>query len=163
MKTLLRSIVWLALVVWLGGLFFFPVAASAAFSNIADTHTAGTIVATCLRVLHHEGLFCGVLIVILLAIGRLTSVYRGSALAGIVVTLAMIGLTAFSQYWIIPRMETFRIAAGGAIDNVPKTDPRHEGFDHLHRVSVDVEEAVMLGGVVLVFMLAHASSDPRER
>lgn len=163
MKTLLRSIVWLALVVWLGGLFFFPIAASAAFSNIPDTHTAGTIVATCLRVLHHEGLFCGVLIVILLAIGRLTSVYRGSALAGIVVTLAMIGLTAFSQFWIIPRMETYRIAAGGAIDNVPKADPRHEAFDHLHHVSVDVEEAVMVGGVVLVFLLAHASSDPRER
>ena len=163
MKTTLRSLLYLALIVWLGGLFFFPVAAQAAFTNISDTHAAGTIVATCLRVLHHEGLFCGVLIVILLAIGRLTSVYRGSALAGIVVALVMIGLTAFSQYWIIPRMETYRIAAGGAIDNVPKTDPRHRGFDHLHNVSVDVEEAVMIGGVVLVFLLAHASSEPRER
>lgn len=163
MKTLLRGIVWLALIVWLGGLFFFPVAAAAAFGNIADTHAAGTIVATCLRALHHEGLFAGGLIVILLALGRVTRVYRGSALAGIVVTLIMIGLTAFSQFWIIPRMEAYRIAAGGAIDNVPKTDPRHAGFDRLHNVSVHVEEGVMVGGVALVFLLAHAASEPRER
>ncbi len=163
MKTLLRSIVWLALVIWLGGLFFFPVAAAAAFSTISDTHLAGSIVATCLRVLHHEGLFCGGLMVILMAVGRLLRIYRGSAAAGIVVTLIMLGLTAFSQFWIIPRMETYRIAAGGAIDAVPPTNPNRVGFTRLHKVSVDVEEGVMLGGVVLVFLLAHASSEPRDR
>jgi uncharacterized membrane protein len=163
MKTLLRSIVWLALVIWLGGLFFFPIAAEAAFSTLTDTHLAGTIVATCLRVLHHEGLFCGGIIVILLAIGLLLRVYRRSAMAGIIVTLIMMGLTAFSQFWIIPRMETYRIAAGGAIDAVPATNPNRVGFNHLHHVSVDVEEGVMLGGVILVFLLAHASTEPRDR
>ena len=163
MKTLLRAIVWLALIVWLGGLFFFPVAAAAAFGNIPDTHIAGTIVASCLRVLHHEGLFAGALIVILLVVGRMTRVYRRSAMAGIIVTLIMIGLTAFSQFWIIPRMETYRLAAGGAIDAVPPTNPNRIGFNRLHNVSVDVEEGVMAGGVVLVFLLAHASSEPRDR
>lgn len=163
MKTLLRSIVWLALVIWLGGLFFFPVAAGAAFSTISDTHLAGGIVAICLRTLHHEGLFCGGLMVILLALGRLLRLYRGSAMAAIIVTLIMMGLTAFSQFWIIPRMETYRIAAGGAIDAVPATNPNRVGFDHLHRVSVDVEEGVMVGGVILVFLLAHASTEPRDR
>jgi hypothetical protein len=163
MKTVLRSIVWLALVIWLGGLFFFPVAAAAAFSTISDTHLAGSIVATCLRVLHHEGLFCGGLMVILMAVGRMLRIYRGSAAAGIIVALIMLGLTAFSQFWIIPRMETYRIAAGGAIDAVPPTNSNRVGFNRLHKVSVDVEEGVMLGGVVLVFLLAHASSEPRDR
>lgn len=163
MKTLLRSIVWLALVIWLGGLFFFPVAAAAAFSTISDTHLAGTIVATCLRTLHHEGLFCGGLMVILLALGRVLRVYRGSAMAGIVVALIMLGLTAISQFWIMPRMETYRIAAGGAIEAVPPTNPNRIGFNHLHNVSVHVEEGVMVGGVILVFLLAHASSEPRDR
>lgn len=163
MKTLLRSIVWLALVIWLGGLFFFPVAASAAFTTITDTHQAGTIVAICLRVLHHEGLFCGGLMVILLALGRVLRVYRGSAMAGIIVTLIMLALTAFSQFWIIPRMEKYRIAAGGAIDAVPLTNPNRIGFNRLHHVSEHVEEGVMVGGVILVFLLANASSDPRDR
>ena len=163
MKTLFRSIVWLALVVWLGGEFFLVVAAGAAFSSTPDAHLAGSIVGTCLRVLHHEGLFCGAMIVVLLVLGRLLRIYRGSAMAGVIVTLIMMGLTAFSQFWIIPRMETYRIAAGGVIDAVPPTNPNRVGFDRLHKVSVDVEEGVMLGGVILVFLLAHASSDPRDR
>ena len=155
MKTLVRTIVWLAVVVWLGGLFFFPVAAAAAFGTIADTHAAGTIVAKCLGTLHHEGLVAGCVIVVFLAIGMLTRMYSRVAVAGIVVTLFMLALTAFSQFSIIPRMEKDRIAAGGAIDNVPPTDPRHADFNRLHGTSVHVEEGVMLGGIVLVILLAR--------
>lgn len=158
MRTVLRSIVWLALIVWLGGLFFFPITAWAAFSNIPDTHMAGTIVATCLRVLHHEGLFCGGLMVILIALGQLIRAYRPAAMAGVIVVLVMMGLTAFSQFWIIPRMETYRIAAGGSIDAVPPTNPNRIAFNRLHGVSVDVEEGVMLGGVIVVVLLSYASS-----
>lgn len=162
MKTAIRSIVWLALVVWLGGLFFFPITAWAAFANIPDTHMAGTIVASCLRVLHDEGLFCGGVMVVLIALGRMMRAYRPSAMAGVVIVLAMMGLTAYSQFSIIPRMETYRIAAGGAIDAVPATNPDRMAFDRLHKVSVDVEEGVMLGGVALLVLLTYASSAPPE-
>jgi hypothetical protein len=155
MKTLLRTLVWLAIVLWFGGLLFFPVIAWAAFGTIADTHVAGTIVAKSLGVLHHEGLFAGCLIVLLLAIGLATRVFRGSIVVAIVVTLIMLGLTAWSQYSIIPHMENDRIAAGGAIDSVPRTDPRHADFDRLHRESERLEEAVMLGGLILVILLAR--------
>jgi len=156
MKSVLRTIVWLALVVWFGGLLFFPITAWAAFSTITDTHQAGTIVAKCLGVLHHEGLFAGCLIVVLLALGHWLKAFRMSTVTiGIVVALLMMGCTAWSQYSIIPRMERDRIAAGGAIGGVPKNDPRHVDFDRLHSVSTDVEEAVMLGGLVLVILLAR--------
>lgn len=157
MKTLVRTIVWLAVVVWLGALFFFPITAWAAFSSIADTHAAGTIVAKCLGVLHHEGLVAACVIVVFLAIGMAARVYSRVSIAGIVVTLFMLALTAYSQFSIIPRMEKDRLAAGGAIDSVPPTDPRHVDFDRLHRTSERVEEGVMLGGVVLVILLARES------
>ncbi len=156
MKTLIRTLVWLALIVWLGGLLFFPITAWAAFSTIADTHQAGTIVAKCLGVLHHEGLVAGCVIAVLLAAGHFLRTFRMSTMSiGIAVTLLMIGCTAWSQFSIIPRMEKDRIAAGGAIDSVPKNDPRHVDFDRLHNVSTDVEEAVMLGGLVLVILVAR--------
>ncbi len=158
MKTFLRSIVWLALIVWLGGLLFFPIAAWASFSTIADTHAAGTIVAKCLGVLHHEGLVAGCVLILFLAVGYAARQFRRSTLIiGVVVTLFMLACTAWSQYHIIPRMEADRIAAGGAIDSVPKSDPRHVDFDRLHRVSTDVEEAVMLGGLILIVVLARDS------
>lgn len=156
MKTFLRTFVWLSLVVWLGALLFFPVTAWAAFSTLADTHAAGTVVAKCLGVLHHEGLVAGFIIVFLLLIGRGVRAYRTSTMIiGVVITLIMMGLTAYSQFSIIPRMEGYRLAAGGAIDNVPRTDPRHVGFDRLHNTSVDVEEGVILGGVILVVLFAR--------
>jgi len=156
MKTLLRAIVWLALVVWLGGLLFFGVTAWASFSTVADTHVAGTIVSKCLNVLHHEGLVAGVVIVLALAIGYPSRAFRKSTvMLGVVIAVLMIACTVWSQSGIIPRMERDRVAAGGAIDNVPPKDPRHADFDRLHRVSTHIEEAVMLGGVVLVILLAR--------
>jgi hypothetical protein len=156
MKTLFRAVVWLALIFWLGGLLFFPITAWASFSTIADTHAAGTIVAKCLNVLHHEGLVAGCVLIVFLAIGRAVRQFRSSTtLLGIVVTLFMLACTAWSQYHIIPRMEADRSAAGGAIDSVPKTDPRHADFDHLHNLSEDVEEAVVGAGLVLVIALAR--------
>ena len=156
MKSLIRTIVWVALVVGFGGLLFFPITAWASFSTIADTHQAGTIVAKCLGVLHHEGLVAGCVIVVLLALGYAMKTFRMSTMSiGIVVALLMLACTAWSQYSIIPRMERDRIAAGGAIDSVPKADPRHVDFDRLHNLSTDVEEAVMLGGLVLVILLAR--------
>ena len=163
MKILVRSIVWLALILWLGGLFFFPVAAAAAFSTLADTHAAGTIVARCLGVLHHEGLVTGCIILVFLVIGRARNVYNRGVKMALAVTVIMMGLTAFSQFWIIPHMERDRIAVGGAIDNVPPTEPHHADFNRLHRSSVRLEEAVMLGGIVLVFLFNYASTGPRDR
>ena len=61
MKTLLRALILLLVVLWLGGLMFFPVVAASAFGSIADTHVAGTIVRKCLLALHYEGLFAGAL------------------------------------------------------------------------------------------------------
>ena len=152
---MLRTIVWLALVVWLGGLLFFPITAWASFSSIADTHTAGTVVAKCLRMLHYEGFAAGAVIVLLLAIGWPLRVFRKSGPPAILVTVIMLGFTAFSQFRIIPQMEKDRIAAGGAIDSVPSSDPRHADFDRLHHDSEHLEEAVMLSGFVLLFLLAR--------
>lgn len=164
MKTLLRSIVWLALIVWLGGEFFFFITAWAAFSTLAsNTHAAGSIVSLCLGVLHREGLYAGAIIVILLGMGLVTRAHRRSAIAAILVTLGMMVLTGYSQFSIIPHMESDRIAAGGDIDAAPATNPSRIDFNRLHHTSVDVETGVVLGGLLLVALLAHASTDPRPR
>jgi hypothetical protein len=154
MKTLLRALILLLVVLWLGGVMFFPVVAASAFGSIADTHVAGTIVRKCLLALHYEGLFAGALIVVLLLIAQATGALRRSVIAPVLVTLLLLGLTAFSQFSIIPRMEGYRIAAGGAIDAVDRNDPNRVAFNKLHDWSTKVEEGVRLGGVVLVILLA---------
>jgi hypothetical protein len=154
MKTLLRAVILLLVVLWLGGVMFFPIVAASAFGSISDTHLAGTIVAKCLRILHYEGLFSGSVIILLLLVAQTVRAVPRSVAAPVIVTLLMLGLTAFSQYSIIPKMEGYRIAAGGAIDAVPVDDPNRVAFNKLHGVSESVEEGVLVGGIVLVVLLA---------
>jgi hypothetical protein len=164
MKTFLRALIALSIVIWLGGLLFFPIVAAEAFMHLPDTHTAGTIVGSCLRILHQEGLFAGVLLVVLFVAASVMGVYPRQVLrAPLAMVVVMLALTAYSQFSIIPRMEAYRIAAGGAIDAVPPSDPNREGFNRLHNQSTHVEEGVMLAGLALVALLARAEGKEFRR
>jgi hypothetical protein len=157
MKTLVRTLIALAIVVWLGGLLFFPIVAAVTFTHLSDTHAAGSIVGACLRILHQEGLFAGALLALLFIVASLLDVYPRQVLRGpMLMVVLMLLLTAFSQFSIIPRMETNRIAAGGAIDAAPPSDPNRVAFNKLHKLSTYVEEGVMIAGLVLVLLLARA-------
>lgn len=70
MRTAIRGIIILLIVLWLGGVMFFPIVAATAFGNLSDVHAAGTVVGHWLRILHYEGIFSGALIIILLLIAR---------------------------------------------------------------------------------------------
>jgi hypothetical protein len=163
MRTAIRAIILLLIVLWLGGVLFFPVVAASAFGSLSDTHAAGTIVAKCLRILHYEGLFSGALIVLLLLTAQFIKAVSRSVAAPVVMTLIMLALTAFSQFSIIPRMESYRIAAGGAIDAVPPNNPNRMAFNRLHGTSVHVEGGVLLAGIVLVVLVAanYPKDEPR--
>jgi hypothetical protein len=153
MKTLLRALVLLLVALWLGAVMYFPVVAASAFGTTSDTHLAGTIVRKCLIALHYEGLAAGALIVLLLLVAKAVGAFRRVG-APVIVTVIMLGLTSFSQFWIIPKMEGYRIAAGGAIDVAARSDPNTAAFNRLHGMSEKVEQGVLLGGLVLVVLLA---------
>jgi hypothetical protein len=153
-RTAIRALILLLIVLWLGGVLFFPIVAASAFSTLTDTHAAGTIVAKCLRVLHYEGLFSGALIVVFLLFAQVTRAVPRSVAPSVIFTLIMLALTAYSQFSIIPRMESYRIAAGGAIDAVPRDDPNRVAFNKLHGLSEKVEEGVLLAGIVLIVLVA---------
>ena len=160
MKTAIRAIILLLIVLWLGGVMFFPIVAATAFGSLPDTHAAGTIVAKCLRFLHYEGLFSGAIIVILLLVSQAFRALHRSVVAPVVLVLIMLGLTAYSQFSIIPRMESDRIAAGGAIDAAPPNNPYRVDFNRLHGESEHVEEGVLLAGVA--FVILFAANYPRN-
>jgi hypothetical protein len=166
MRIFLRVVLYLALVVWLGAELFFPIVAAITFNVlISDTHTAGSIVGTLLRILHAMGLFSGVVAMAVLALMPSFRAYRPkSVLAPMLLLLLMIALTAYSQYGIIPAMERDRIAAGGAIDAVPPDNPNRVHFNRLHNRSTIVEEGVVLFGLVTVCLVAWAETrnlDPK--
>ena len=69
MKTLFRTLLYLALIVWLGAEIFFPIVAAVTFNSMpGSTHAAGTIVGELLRILHGMGIVCGLVLLALLAL-----------------------------------------------------------------------------------------------
>jgi hypothetical protein len=165
MKTVLRTLISLCLIVWIGAEIFFPVVAALTFTILApDTHTAGRIVGACLRVLHYEGLVAGVLLIAFLTLGdRMAMFSRRNLRIALVLVVGMLALTAVSQFGIIPRMEIYRIEAGGAIDTAALDDPARVAFERLHKTSEHVEEAVLLLGLVLVGLLATTAHTPKGK
>jgi hypothetical protein len=144
----LRYASLLAIAAWVGSLLFFGVVAYTAFTVLPSTHEAGLVVGGSLRHLHVMGLGCG--IVLLLSFVILGERGRPRAYAAeVLLTLAMITLTAISQFGIMPAMERHR-AAVAVIDSVPPTNPDRAAFDRLHVWSTWVEDGVLLCGLIVL-------------
>jgi hypothetical protein len=110
------------------------------------------------------GLVCGIVLLALLALAPGWGIFRSrSALAPMVLVLVMVGLTAYSQYGIIPAMERDRAAAGGVIDAAPEDNPARIDFNALHRRSTNVEGAVLLLGIAVVGLVAGAETAAANR
>jgi len=160
MKTLLRTLLSYALIVWIGSEIFFPIVAAITFNSLQpNTHAAGTIVGQLLRILHGMGLVAGVVALAVLALAPAWGIHKPRAvLAPMALLVVMIAATVYSQFGIIPAMDRDRIAAGGAIDGTDLTNPATMHFNRLHQRSVVVEEAVLLLGLATVVLVAWAES-----
>lgn len=160
MKTLLRTLLYLALIVWLGAEVFFPVVAAITFMTLpGQTHVAGSIVGQLLRILHSMGLVAGIVSLALLALAPAWNIYKPrTVLAPMLLLLFMLIATAYSQFGIIPAMERDRMAAGGAIDTNDHSSALTADFNRLHNRSTDVEGAILLLGLVTVIFLAYAET-----
>ena len=160
MKTILRTLLYLALIVWLGAEVFFPVVAAITFITLqSDTHTAGTIVGQLLRILHGMGLVSGAVALALLALAPAWGIYKPrTVLAPMILLILMIASTCYSQFGVIPAMERDRIAAGGDVNAAEPTNPSRIDFNKLHVVSERVEQAVLLMGLATVVLVARAES-----
>ena len=163
MRTLFHSLVYLVLGLWLGALVFFgAVLAPIAFSQLpplfatpaAGIHAAGMVVGGSLVRLHWIGLFCGLIFLVVSVLAR--AHYR-SIIPQALLVLVMMLLTAYSQFSIIPRMDTARDSVGGNVDAVAANNPGREIFDRLHQQSVHVEALVLLCGLGALAAPAHWS------
>ncbi|MFY9854127.1 MAG: DUF4149 domain-containing protein [Terracidiphilus sp.] len=160
MKTLFRALLYFSLITWLGAEIFFPVVAAVTFETLRpDTHTAGMIVGSLLRILHGMGLVSAMVALGLLALGGAWNIYKPrTVLVPMALLVLAVGFTIYSQFSIIPAMERDRINAGGAIDAAAAADLSRMDFEKLHRRSVNVEGAILLLGLATVVFVARAEN-----
>jgi len=152
----LRFLMLISLIVWLGGLIFFPVVAQTAFSVLPTRHLAGLVVGRSLGILHWMGMISGVVFLVSsLLNSRLSEGAPHGFAARNLLICVMLLLTLTSQFGIIPRMDTLR-AAMGEIDSVPADNPARLQFDALHHWSTRVESGVLLLGLVVAYLTARS-------
>jgi uncharacterized membrane protein len=153
----LRFLMLLSLVAWIGGLIFFAfVLAPTAFQVLPNTHLAGNVVGRSLGKLHWIAIVSGIVFLMSsLVYSRMTAGTMHILALRHVLIVLMLALTLFSQFWIIPRMDTLR-ATVGDFAAVPINDPARVQFDALHVWSTRVEGAVLLLGLVAVYVSAGA-------
>ena len=156
---LLRYLMLLSLIVWLGGLIFFSfVVAPTVFSVLPTRHLAGSVVSRSLGALHWVGIVSG--IVFLTTSMLYSRLHAGSsqplAPRNILLYL-MLALTLISQFGISPKMATLR-ASMPDTNSVAATDPVRVQFNALHGWSTRLEGGVLLLGLVVVYLTAQQFS-----
>jgi hypothetical protein len=154
----LRFLILLSLIVWVGGLIFFPAVAQTAFSLLPSRHLAGSVVGRSLGILHWMGIGSGA---VFLASSLLYSRISGGdarlfAARNVLVCLMLV-LTLISQFGIIPRMDAIR-ASIGEIDSVARDSPARLRFDTLHVWSTRLESGVLLLGLVVAYLSSRPLS-----
>jgi hypothetical protein len=164
MRMVLSTLSLLVLGLWMGAIVFFGVVAAVAFSTLpqqfsdqaAGIHAAGLVVGSAIVHLHYLGIGLGVAFVIFSLILK-TKVRWYSIIPQLVMVLAMLVITCYLQFSVIPRMDTARAAAGGEIAAVAPDNPARAVFDHLHHLSTSLEGIVLALGFVAFLTTGSAS------
>ena len=150
MSTILRFFEFLSLGTWVGSILYLSfVVAPGAFATLGSRDLAGAVVGMALGRLHLLGLLAGALyLASRVALARSLSAL-GSAAALLVVLMLL--LTLISQYGVSPRLAALRVEMG-SVDATPQDNPLRVQFNRLHRASVQLEVAVLLAGLVALFL-----------
>jgi ABC-type transport system involved in multi-copper enzyme maturation permease subunit len=153
MSTILRTVEFLSLSLWLGADAFLSfVVAPGAFGILGNRDAAGMMVGYSLARLHYAGIFLGVLF-LLARLVRTRDFASFTAAAALCVVL-MVVLTTVSQFSVSNRMEALKKQMV-SVQNTPETDPLRVEFNRLHHRSVAYEGAVLLLGLAGMFLLVR--------
>ncbi len=151
MTSILRTVEFLAVSVWLGSdVFLSFVVAPGAFRVLAPNRDqAGAIVGFSLTRMHLGGIALSILFL-------LARLVRTRALSSFVTPAAlcvalMIVLTAISQYTVSARMAVLRTQMGSIQATIDS--PLLGEFSRLHTISVSLESGVLLAGIATMYLM----------
>ncbi|HEV8385037.1 MAG TPA: DUF4149 domain-containing protein [Candidatus Acidoferrales bacterium] len=159
MATILRFLQVFALGTWTGGILFLSFAvAPGAFALLPTRELAGTLVGMALTRLHFFGCVAGVIYIG----ASLVQTRSVSALArpAVVLVILMLLLTVVSQHVVTPRIAGLRAQMSstfGSVDATPQDNLLRAQFSRLHGISTSLELAVLLLGLVGLFLIVRSA------
>jgi len=149
---MVRFLQFFTLGTWIGAaLYFGAIVAPAAFS-VLTADQAGALVGLTLGRLHLMGLVAGVIYLLVTAIWARSAatLLRPAPL----LVLVMVALTFISQFWVSGTMDALR-AQMGSVSATLAPNQLRISFDRLHRISVNLELAVLTAGLLALFFTSR--------
>jgi uncharacterized membrane protein len=155
----LRFVMLLSLVIWIGGIIFFAAVVAPTVFTVLPTHDlAGKVVSRSLGALHWMGIVSGVVFLIAsMWYSRLNLGFAHPLATRNVLVMIMLALTLISVFVVGAKMLTLR-GDIGIIDNVPQSDPRRVEFNELHRWSTRLEVGVLAMGLAVLYLTGKGLS-----
>ena len=153
LTVVLRFIYLLSIVLWIGGMAFFSFLAAPSIFHVLPREEAGKVVADIFPKYYWQGIICG-------AIALATSVVLGMRerwnillIARTITIVVMLIGVLYAVAILQPKMQAVK-AQVTSFDSLSPTDPLRLEFGRLHGRSFSVNAAVLLLGVVVVFITA---------
>jgi Domain of unknown function (DUF4149) len=158
MNLALKFVRVLALAGWVGAIMYFAaVVTEGSFRVLPSREQAGLLVGFTLGGLHTMGLIAAATFVI--ASVALSKELKALVAPTVLGVILMALLAMASDYLVMPRMAQLR-SQMGSVDTTAASDPRRAEFDRWHTVSVDVEGAVLVIGLIALFLTVREDSRP---
>ena len=152
MSTVVRFLQFLTLGTWVGSILYFGAIVAPAAFTVLTQDQAGALVGLTLGRLHLLGIVAGVIYLLV------TAIWARSALAlarpAPLLVIVMLVLTFVSQFWVMSTMDALR-AQMGSVAAAPPADALRASFDRLHRISVNLEMAVLIAGLLALFFTSR--------
>jgi uncharacterized membrane protein len=153
MTVVLRFIYLLSIALWIGGIAFFSFLAAPSIFKVLPRQEAGQVVSDIFPKYYWQGIVCG-------AIALATSVALGMRerwnilliVRTITIGVMVIGVL-YSVVVLQPKIQAVK-AQITSLASLAPTDPLRLEFGRLHGRSFSVNAAVLLLGVIVVFMTA---------
>jgi hypothetical protein len=154
MTSILRTVEFLALSVWLGSdIFLSFVVAPGAFRVLAPNRDqAGAVVGFSLTRMHLGGVALGIVFLLVRLIR--TRTFGSFVTPAAICVVLMIALTAISQYTVSAKMAVLRVQMG-SIQATGADSPLLAEFSRLHSISVSLESGVLLAGITAMYFLVR--------
>jgi len=150
-----RFLQYFSLGAWVGSIVYFIVFTQGIFPVVNNNDLTGLLVGYALGRLHVMGIVAGVIYLLSTAAAEksVAALVQPAAL----LVFVMLVLTMVSQYGVIARMDVLKLQMG-SVSATPADSPLRVAFDRLHMYSVRLESAVLLSGLVALFLTARQKS-----
>ena len=150
--SILRALMLLALIAWIGGIIFFAFVLAPTVFRVLPVSLAGNVVSPSLGILHWIGIVSAAVFLVCSLIYNQFKFSRPKPFAAVhILMVIMLALTLVSQFGITPRMHALR-------PQIEATPAARMEFDRLHAWSTRAEGGVLFLGLAVVVLTARRFS-----